>query len=175
MKVRSLEVWLAGLALLGTGAAVLFAQPPQPAASSGAAARTGRDKVRAQVITLRTEVEMLRLDYELAREGLLEELKMSRGLKMAGGLIGFGVKIQNAMNQGATNAPATAPPPESEQDRRKAADEAKAAEQEEKKQAAMEAAYVAERKQELSRLFALMEAKRLDLEDAERHYRELSR
>jgi hypothetical protein len=46
---------------------------------------------------------------------------------------------------------------------------AKAAEQKEKA-VAEEAAFVAERKKELTRRFAALAAKRLDLEDAERNY-----
>ncbi len=64
------------------------------------------------------------------------------------------------------------PPKPSEQERKKAAEEAKKAEQEEKREEAEIAKFVAERKKELTRRFGLLEEKRLDLEDAERNYRE---
>jgi hypothetical protein len=171
MKLRHLAAWISGVALVGTGATLLCAQSPQPPREGPV--RIGRDKLRAEVIKLRTEVEMLRFDYELARDGLLEELKIERGLKMAGGMIAFGTSIQAAINQEAgAEPPRVAPRRETEQDRKKAAEAAKAAEREEKKAEAQEAAIIAERKKELARLFALLAEKRLDLEDAERNYRE---
>ncbi len=167
MKLRHLAAWFSGVALVGTGATLLCAQSPQPPREGPA--RIGRDKLRAEVIKLRTEVEMLRFDYELARDSLLEEVKLKRGLKMAGGLMALGTSIQAAIN----GEPArVAPRRESEQDRKKAAEAAKAAEQQEKKAEAEEAAFIAERKKELARRFTLLAARRLDLEDAERNYRE---
>lgn len=159
MKRRRLTACLAALALFGTAATLLRADPP----------RADRTRLRAEVVRLRTEVEMLRFDYELARDALLEDLKLRRGLKMAGGMISFGSALQSALNE-AGQEPA-APRPETDHDRKKAADAAKAAEREEKKDAAEEASFIAGRKKELARLFSLLAAKQLDLEDAERLYR----
>ncbi len=158
MKFRHLAAWFSGVILLGTAATLLHAQPPQPA-------RLDRAKLRAEVVKLRVEVEMLRFDYELAHNDLLEDLKMTKGLRMLGPMMQLGGAIQSAMS-GET------PPRPSEKERKKAAEEAKKAEQEEKQQEAQVAAFVAERKKELSRRFGLLEEKRLDLEDAERNYRE---
>lgn len=174
MNLRYFVACFSAIALLGAGAMLLRAQPPQ----SGPKGSTpiNRDKLRAQIIQLRTETEMLRLDYELARDGLVDAVKTRRGLKLAGGLIGFGTAIQNAMNQAAAPQPnGAAPQPRPEPDSKKEAESAKAAEDEEKKDAAEEAAFIAERKKELSRLFSSLAEKSLDLEDAERRYREISR
>jgi hypothetical protein len=170
MKWRHLAAWFSGVALLGTGATVLWGQPPQ--APREVPARTQRDQIRAEVVRLRTEVEMLRFDYELKRDGFLEELKISRGLRMGGQLFSAVGAIQSAINRAGEDQPGEAAKRESEQDRKKAAEEAKAAEQEEKKEAAAEAAAIAEAKKELARLYSLLAEKRLELEDAERLYRE---
>jgi hypothetical protein len=173
MKRRHLAVWLSGAALLGTGATILCAQPPQ--LRREAPPGIGRDEIRAEVVRLQTDVEMLRLDYELARDGLLEDLKLRRGLKMAGGMMQFGSAIQSAINAATTQPPGAAPRREPELDPKKAAEAEKAAAAEERKEAAEEAAFIGERKKELARLFALLARRRLDLEDAERHYRESPR
>lgn len=173
MNWRHVATWCSGLALIGMGATLLRGQPPQPL--HDVAVRVDREKLRAEVVKLRTEVEMLRFDYELARDGLLEELKIARGLRMAGGMMGAVAAIQTAMNQAGTNSPDVAQRQPSEQDKKKAAEEAKAAEQEEKKQTAAEAAYIAEQKKELNRFYALLAARRIDLEDAEQRYRETAR
>ncbi|WP_237722420.1 hypothetical protein [Singulisphaera acidiphila] len=184
MKLRHLAAWFSGVALLGTGATFLGAQPPQP--QRVAPARTERDKLRAEIVELRTESEMLRFDYELARDIVLEERKMSRSMKMAGQLMGAVGDLQVTINESQVEQPGLAP----EQDRKKATEIAKAAEQEKRKaaQAAAlenrkaveemakeEAAFIAEQKKDLTRRFALLAEKRLDLEDAERRYRENSR
>ena len=118
---------------------------------------------------------MLRFDYELERDKLLEELKISRGIKMAGEFMGVAGQIQVAINEAGQQPPGAAPRQESEQERKKAAEAAKAEAEQEKEQAAAEAAEIAERKKELARRFALLSEKRLDLEDAERSYRESPR
>jgi len=155
MKRRHLAACLAALSLFGTAATLLRADPP----------RADRTTLRAEVVRLRTEVEMLRLDYEIARGDLLEDLKLRHSLKTAGGLISFGSALQSALNQAGEEP---APRPETDQDRKQAA---AAAEREEKKDAAEEASFIAGRKKELARLFSLLAAKQLDLEDAERLYR----
>jgi hypothetical protein len=205
MKLRHLAFCLSGLALFGTGATLLFGRPaPTAPQTTKPSPRTDRDKVRAEVITLRTEVEMLRLDYELARDELLDELKMIRGLRTAGELIGIGASVQNAFNQAVANPvdslpPREAvanpvdslPPPEAREAPKTSAASAKtvvnaekehapaeavkAAEKAEKENAAALNAEIAARKKVLSHLFALLEAKRLDLDEAERRYRDLTR
>ena len=131
---------------------------------------------------------MLRLDYELARHELLDELKMIRGLRTAGELIGIGASVQNAFNQAVVNPIDSLPPPEAREAPKTPAAEAKAAEKAEKEHATAEAAKesekaekenaaalsaeIAARKKVLAHLFALLEAKRLDLDEAERRYRE---
>jgi hypothetical protein len=166
MTLRNLAVCLAGAALIGIGATFLFAQPPQGAPAARVVA--GRDTLRAGIVKLQTEVEMLRLDYELAREGLLEDLKLRRGLRMAGGVMQLGFAIQSAVNDATAQTPGSAPKRDPEQDRKQAAE----AKQEEKKEAADDAAFIGERKKELARLFTLLSQRQLDLEDAERTYRE---
>ncbi|SIO29851.1 hypothetical protein SAMN05444166_3592 [Singulisphaera sp. GP187] len=188
MKFRHLAVWFSGVALLGTGATFLWAQPPQ--SQRVAPARTERDKLRAEIVELRTESEMLRFDYELARDGVLEELKISRSMKMAGQVMGAVGDLQVTINESQVEPSGLAPGQGSEQDRKKATEAAKAAKQEKRKaaQAAAlenrkaveemakeEAAFIAEQKKDLTRRFALLAEKRLDLEDAERRYRENSR
>ncbi len=167
MNSRHLAAWCSGVALVVIGTTFLSAQPPREAP-----ARNGRDNLRAEIVKLRTEVEMLRFDYELVRDRLLEDLKLERGLKMAGGMIQVGTAIQSAINQASANAPPEAPRQPTREDKRKAAEAQKAAEEAEKKEAAEEAAAIAERKKELIRLFTLLSEKRLDLEDAERSYRD---
>jgi len=180
MKFRHLAtaISLSGLALLGAGASLLRAQAPQPQQAPQQQAprqvgpRPERTRLRAEVVRLRTEVEMARFDYELAREVLLEELKISRGLKLAGGIMGAFDKLESATNQ-AQAAPGQEPPPRpADQERKKVAE---AAEIEEKKEAAQEAAAIAEAKKELTRLFHVLEEKRLDLDDAEYRYRDTPR
>jgi hypothetical protein len=158
MKWRQIAAWSVGVAVLGT--TILFAQSPR---------QDRPDKLRAEVVRLRTEAEMLRFDYELAHDRLLEDLKTARGLRTMGGLIGLGASLQAAMNDASTGA---APRPKSEPERRQEAEAAKAAELEEKKAEAAEATFIAEQKKELARRFALLAQKQLDLEDAERKYRE---
>jgi hypothetical protein len=173
MLLRHFPAWLSGVALLGTGATLLWAQAPQP--PRAAPARADRAKLRAEVVRLRTEVEMLRFDYELAREKLLEELKLRRGLKMTGGMLALGSSIQNALNNAGSNPPGAAAGQATQPDQKKDAEAVKAAELEEKKDAAEEAAFIAERKKDLTRQFGSLSERRLDLEDAERAYREAPR
>ncbi|MDR3622377.1 MAG: hypothetical protein P4L85_23710 [Paludisphaera borealis] len=178
MRMRHLAAWFSGAALLGTGATLLWAQPPQP--PRAAPARAERDKLRAEVIKLRTESEMLRFDYELARDNILEELKM------AGQLMGAFGGLQVAINEPQAEPPGLAPGQLPEADQGKAAEAAKAAKQEEKKaalenskaaeeMAKQEAAFIAEQKKDLTRRFTLLTEKRLELEDAERSYHESPR
>jgi hypothetical protein len=94
---------------------------------------------------------------------------------MAGGMMGAMSAMQTAINQAGANPPDPVAPRKTEADRKKAAEEAKAADQEEKKEAAQEAAYLAEAKKELNRLYSQLAAKRLDLEDAERKYGAIAR
>jgi hypothetical protein len=169
MRFGHLAAWFSGVALLGTGAALIRAQPPQPPREGPT--RHDRAKLRAEVIKLRTEVEMLRFDYELTRDGLMEDVKTRKALKMAGGMMQLGAAIQTAINEAQTTPPGDAPRHETEQDRRKAAEEARKAQQEEAKEAAEEAAFLAERRKELTRRAASWAEKRMDLDDAERDYR----
>lgn len=162
MKLRHLASWFSGAALLGMGATLLFAQAPQPPREG--AARIDRARLRKEIIKLRTEVEMLRLDYEFAHEGLSDELKVARGLKLAEGMFGAFPVVSGPRPRPGAEAPRQ----EAEQDRKKSAEEAKAAELAEK---AVEAA-ISEEKKKLGQIFALLSEKRLDLEDAEQSYRE---
>jgi hypothetical protein len=172
MKWGHLAVWLSGAALFGTGATILWAQPPQTRRE--APTGIGRDELRAEVVKLQTDVEMLRLDYQFARDGLLEDLKLRRGLKMAGGMMQLGTAIQSAINEATAQPPGAIPRREPGPDPKMAAEAEKAAAEAEKA-AAEEAAFIAERKKELVRLFASLARRKLDLEDAERRYRESSR
>jgi hypothetical protein len=201
MKFRHLAAWFSIVVLLGASATLLRAQAPR--ADPAPADRT---KLRAEIVKLRTEVEMLQFDYELARVGLMDDVKMEKGLKMAGSMLGAVSAMQVAMIDAQNDANAPPPPTElqddvfprgapapdvvrpapsspppvrpaqpqpSAKDRKQAEAEAKKAqEEEEKKQEAELAKAVAERKKELERIFTALSAKRLDLEDAERSYRE---
>src|SRR6185437_4007452 len=69
-----------GAALLGTGATILWAQPPQP--RRDLQARIGRDKLRAEIVKL--EVEMLRFDYERPRRQVCARPRPEAGA-MTGG------------------------------------------------------------------------------------------
>jgi hypothetical protein len=171
MTFRHPVPWLSGIALLSIGAICLFAQQPQPPREGPA--QTERDKLRAKFITLQTEVEMARFDYELARDSLLEELKIFRGLKMGFEFLGS-FQITTTIKTTDTDAAQGAPSQESEEERKKAAEEAQEAERREQEYAAQTTAAVAKAKVELTRLFTLLSEKRLDLEDAERQYRETS-
>jgi hypothetical protein len=166
MKVRHLAAWFSTVALLGTGAAFIHAQPPQPPRE--APPRLDRARLRDQVIKLRAEVEMLRFDYDVTREALLDDLKTRRALQLAGGMIQLGASIQNAIVESQENPPRDAP---RQPDAKKSAEDAKAVAEAGKKDAAEEAAFIAERKQELSLGAAALAAKQMDLEDAERSYR----
>jgi hypothetical protein len=169
MTMRHCAAWFSGVALLATTATLLWAQPPQPAREG--AVRGDRAKLRADVVRLRTEVEMLQFDYDVARFLLFEELKFERGLKMAGGFLQLGSAIQSAANEAGAQPPGEAPRQVPAEDRKKSAEAARAAELQEKKEAAEEAAALAKRKKELARVFTALAEKRLDLEDAERNYR----
>lgn len=180
MKLRHLAAWFSGVVLLGTGATLLRAQPASGPREPRA--RNDRGELRAEIVRLRTEVEMLRFDDDLARDGLLEDVKAEKSLKMAGQMIGFGFALNNAINNAIDESierppvvtekpPVISPRPKSEQDWKREAEAAKAEEQEEKKLAAT----IPERKKELARRFTLLSEKRLDLEDAERDCRETSR
>jgi hypothetical protein len=149
MRRRDVAAWVGCLALLGPA----YAQAQAPAGANHAE----HAKLRAEVIRLRTEVEMLQLDYDLARADLIEDLKLIKGMAMAGDLMSaFG----GARNQ----APAG--------DAKARDAEAKKEREDEKEREAAKASFVAERKKELARLAASLASKRLDLEDAERQYRE---
>jgi hypothetical protein len=171
MKMRHLAAWSCAMTLLGTGATLLLAQTP-PGPRPGAA-RPDPVRLRAEIIKLRTEVEMLRFDYELARDVLLEDLKTRRSFQMAGAMMQLGGAIQSAINEASANPgnPPTAPKVEP----KKEAEEAKKAEQEEKKEEAEQTAFIAERKKKLASLHAAWAGKLMDLEDAERAYRDPSR
>ena len=173
MTFRLLAAWCSGVLLLGTAATLTRAQPPQPARH--APVRFDRARLRAEVIKLRTEVEILRFDYDLTRDGLMEDVKLRRSLKLAGGMMQFGTALQSAINDAGTRPPGEAPRTEPEQDRKKAALAAKKAEQEEKQEAAEEAAFLADRKKDLIRRAASLAEKQIDLEVAERSYRETFR
>ncbi len=79
MRRRDVAAWVGCLALLG---------PADSRAQAPAGAnRAEHAKLRAEVIRLRTEVEMLQLDFDLARADLLEDLKLIKGMAMAGDLM----------------------------------------------------------------------------------------
>jgi hypothetical protein len=170
MKFRHFAAWFSVVALLGMGATLIRAQPPQRPREGPV--RPDRARLRAEVIRLRTEVEMLRFDYDLARDGLIEDVKTEKGFKMAGEMMGA---IQFSINEAGAKPPGEPPRQETEQARKKAAQEAKKADEEEKREAAELAAAIAERKKELARRFASLAEKQLDLEDAERNYRDTFR
>lgn len=121
MKLRHLAAWFAGVALLGTGATLLLAQTPPPPRGGPAPAldlpapvvgRAERGKLRAQIIKLRTETEILRFEYEFARDSLLEDVKMHRSMQMAGQFMGAVGGMQAALIAAqAEPEPAGAPRP----------------------------------------------------------------
>jgi hypothetical protein len=129
--------------------------PPAPRAE--AAPRLDRPKIRAEVQRLRAEVETLQLDYDLARADLMEDAKLIKGMALAGGLMSAlgGLGAQAPVKTAQAN----------DAEARKAEREAKKADDE-------QAAYIADKKKELARIAGALAAKRLDLEDAERRYRE---
>jgi hypothetical protein len=168
MKCRKLAAWICVVALLGMGATLLRAQPPQlPADGQG---RVDVVQMRSEIIKLRTEVEMLQFDFDLARVDLLEDVKTRKSLKMAGAFMQFGGALQSAINE-ASKPDDQRRPKKSEQERKKEAEEAKKEMEEEKKEEAEQAAFLADRKKELARLAESLASKRLDLEDVERQYR----
>jgi hypothetical protein len=206
MKIRHLAAWLSVVVLLGASATLIRAQGP------GVNPASARAKLRAEIVKLRTEVEMLQFDYDLARVGLMDDVKMEKGLKMAGSMMGAIGGFQVAMNEARNEAnappsagpddalppgavapaavaapavvrpaPSSPPPPSvrpqpSAKDRQQAEAKAKKAQEEaEKKEEAELAKAVADRKKELERIYTSLSAKRLDLEDAERAYREGAR
>jgi hypothetical protein len=160
---------LTAIALLGAGATLLRAQQtPRPAGPTAPADSSG---LRAAIIELRVEVEMLQFDFDLARNDLLEDVKTRKSLRMAGAMMQLGGAIQSAINEAAADPPARPPRAKTEAERKKEVKEAKEAEQEQKRDEAEQAAFIAERKKELARLATALASKRLDLEDAERKYR----
>lgn len=163
MIIRRLTTWLFGFALLVTGVALAFAQQAQPPRERST--RADREKLRAQIVKLRTEVEMARFDYDYARDDLLEGLKTVKGLKMGFQMLGSVRVVEgSAATEEAKKRSAA--------DRKKERKEEQAAEEEEKKDRAEMAEVIAKHKPELIRLFTLLSEKRMDLEDAERQYRE---
>jgi hypothetical protein len=159
MKVRIIAALCFGCALLGTVATLVDAQPPDNVREA---------RLRLKVVELQTEVQMLHFDYELRREAVLEELKMVRGMRMMGGVMSFAAEFNAAVENAEADGPGVPQPEDSELDPKQAAEQAKAA----KEQEEQEATFLAEQKKELVRLFALVAEKRLDLEEAERKYRE---
>ncbi len=107
MKIRHLAAWLSVVVLLGASATLLRAQAPR-----ANPAPADRAKLRAEIVKLRTEVEMLQFDYDLARVGLMDDVKMEKGLKMAGSMMGAVSAMQVAMigEQNEANAPPPAEP-----------------------------------------------------------------
>lgn len=165
MKTRMLATWSVGLALAVTGVATLTRaqQPQQPAPGAD------RAKLRAQVIKIRTEVEMLAFDYDLERTGLMDDMKTRKSFEMLGGLMSVGNALQTAIHEQSNPQPAAPRPrPVPEADAKQAAEEAK-------KSAAEEAEFLAGRKKELARRASALAERRLDLEDLERTYRESGR
>jgi hypothetical protein len=165
MKARQIAVLVSGVALLGTVATLLRAQPAGPGGQNNRP--IGRAKLRAEVIKLRIEVEMLRFEYEQLRGAANDELKLVRGLNMAGSMMAIGAALNGA---GPNPRAGAAPGQKSDADRKIEAEAAKAAEQAEKQQAAQEAEFIAEAKKQLAQKYAPLAAKQMDLEDAEREY-----
>ena len=163
MKPRPTAAFITSIVLLGLGAKLIQAQAPQPAQLN--AANPDLSKLRADIVKLRTEVEMLQFDYDFERMILFEEVKFVRGMKMAGPLI-------SAVSRATVTRSDEPAKPPTELEKNKAAEKAKAEEIQEKKEEAAEAAAIKERKKELARIFGMLSEKRLDLEDAERTYRE---
>jgi hypothetical protein len=145
MRIQIIAAWVGCLALLGPGLATTARAQGQV---------DERPKLRAAVVKLRTEVEMLGLDQEIDRANLMEDLKIMKGFEMLSGM----AWIVNATRQPAR-------PPASAGDAEKQATEAR-------KEAEEKAKYVAEKKAALARRAAVLAEKRLDLEDLERQYRE---
>lgn len=169
MTLKHIAVYFSGMVVLGMGSILLFAQSPQPPHATPI--RVERVKLRAEVIKLRTEVEMLRLDYEFARDMLRQEMSMNIGLQLVG-------VVSKAVSEVRDPSHITGAKPtdtEKRQESEKAAGAAKAANEQEKKELAEEAATMAENKKQLRSMYTVLAAKQMDLEDAERSYREASR
>jgi hypothetical protein len=178
MTLRNFSTWLSAGAIVVTGVTILMVQP---ALSQNAAPATNREKLRAEVIKLRTETEMLRFDYELARERVLEQLKMARSMMLGGQLIGAVSRFQVSINEAQAEAGSLPPGRPLNQARKQAVEEENkkaelAAEQANRKAEAelakQEATFIADEKKELIRLYTLLAQKQMDLEDAQKRYAE---
>jgi hypothetical protein len=177
MKLRHLAAWIFGAALIGMGATFLRAQQLQ--APREGAALVGRDKLRADIIKLRTEVERLDFDYQIAREFLrgdvsslaqhYAELRLDKikVFEVVGGL-DWSITIKDGTDSKPAEGDAQQTP---DLERKTAPEESTAPVLD----LSGEAAVIAAMKKELARHFAILAEKRLDLDDAERRYRELSR
>jgi hypothetical protein len=90
---------------------------------------------------------------------------------MMGGVMSFAAEFNAAVENAEADEPGVPQPDDSELDPKEAAEQAKAAQEQDQQ----EATFLAEQKKELARRFAHVAEKRLDLEDAERKYRETLR
>jgi len=121
-----------------------------------------RAKLRAEVIRLRTEVETLQLDYDIERANIVDDVKTMRSMEMMSGLMVMG----NLLNRAATSTPDAPQSPTPA--------EVKATEESAKKAEEEKVAYIAEKKKKFALLAAALVEKKLDLEDVEARYRELT-
>jgi hypothetical protein len=160
MRMRIIAAWVGSLALLGPGLATI-ARAQEPADPLADARRAERPKLRAAIVRLRAEVEMLQLDQDIDRSALFDDLKMMQGLEMMSGMVSMGNALSSATRG---NAPAARPPAPAGEVEKQAAEARKEAEE--------KAKYLAKKKAALALRAALLAEKRLDLEDMERQYRE---
>src|SRR5580704_13815104 len=125
--MKRIVTWFAAIVVLGTGTLLLFAQSPrQP--ERVAQTVTSREKLRADVIKLRTEVEAIRFDYEIERDMLRDQVKMTMGLKLLPAMLGSleGATISGVPNfVGPQKTTASAETPEEKQAAEAAAREQK--------------------------------------------------
>ena len=87
MKWRIVFAWVACFGLLGSVAR---------ADEVGRPVDSKRAKLRADVIRLRTEVDALQLDYDIARSDFIDDLKLMKSMEMASGLMAVGNFINQA-------------------------------------------------------------------------------